>query len=263
MIIDPFILRAIAAGIGIAVITGILGSFVVIKRMAYFGDALAHSALLGISLGALFNFNITLGIISVSFLFAVLLFFLDKNKALATDTLLGILSHAALSFGLVAISFIPDIRMDLYNYLFGDILTVNTSDILWIYGGGTLILSVTIWKWSSLVLMSVNEDLARAEGVKTILNNFIFMLLITLVVAISIRIIGILLITSMLIIPAATARNLAGKPETMALIASVFGIVSVLGGIYGSFQFDTPTGPSIVATASIIFATVMLFFRKK
>jgi len=253
---DPFILRAFAAGIGVALIAGLLVCFVVLQKMAYFGDSLAHSALLGIALGVLFNFDATIGIIVVSFIFAVLLFFLQKRKNLATDTLLGILSHAALSIGLVSISFIESARIDLFSYLFGDILTVQKSDLFWIFGGGFFAVILTLYNWSTLVLMTIHEDLARAEGVKTSLTNLVYMLLIAIVVAISIRIVGILLITSMLIIPAAAARQLVRQPETMALFACLFGCVAVISGIYGSIGFDTPTGPSIVTAASIIFLLV-------
>ncbi len=253
---DPFILRALAAGIGVATISGILGCFVVLQKMAYFGDSLAHSALLGIALGILFDFNITLGTIAVSFTFAILLFSLQRQKILATDTLLGILSHAALSIGIVAISFIDSARMDLFGYLFGDILTVRNQELFWIYGGGIVVISLMLWNWSSLVLMTIHEDLAKAEGVKTLATNLVFMLLITIVVAVSIRIVGILLITSMLIIPAATARQLVRMPETMAILACIFGCLAVIAGIYGSIEFDTPTGPTIVTAASAIFAII-------
>jgi zinc transport system permease protein len=254
--LDPFIVRALAAGIGVAIIAGLLGCFVVLQKMAYFGDSLAHSALLGIALGVLFDFDATIGIIAVSFIFAIFLFFLQRRKILATDTLLGILSHAALSIGLVTISFIESARIDLFSYLFGDILTVQKNDLFWIYGGGIFVVLLTLWNWSSLVLMTIHEDLARAEGVKTLLTNLVYMLLITIVVAVSIRIVGILLITSMLIIPAATARQLVRLPETMAALACLFGCMAVILGIYGSIEFDTPTGPSIVTAASIIFMLV-------
>ncbi len=255
-LLDPFILRALAAGIGVALIAGMLGCFVVLQKMAYFGDSLAHSALLGIALGVLFDFDVTFGIIAVSFVFAILLFALQRRRVLATDTLLGILSHAALSIGLVAISFIGSARIDLFSYLFGDILTVRLQDLLWIYGGGVVVVTLMFMNWSSLILMTIHEDLARAEGVKTLFTNMVFMLLITIVVAVSIRIVGILLITSMLIIPAATARQLVRLPESMAALACLFGCLAVVLGIFGSLEFDTPTGPSIVTAASLIFALV-------
>ncbi|MFC4271580.1 hypothetical protein GQF03_17555 [Sneathiella chungangensis] len=252
--VDDFILRALAAGIGVALIAGPLGCFVVWRRMAYFGDSLAHSALLGIALGLLYGININLGTVIVCTLFALLLVWLQQRRVLATDTLLGILAHAALSIGMVAISFLDNVSFDLYSYLFGDILTVRQIDLYWIYGGGLVVIGLLVFNWSSLTLMTIHEDLARAEGVNTVWANILLMLLMTIVVAVSIRIVGILLITSMLIIPAATARQLVSSPESMAIWAGVFGIIAVIVGISGSVELDTPSGPSIVTAAAVMFA---------
>lgn len=256
--IDDFILRALAAGIGVALIAGPLGCFVVWRRMAYFGDSLAHSALLGIALGLLYGIDINLSTVIVCTVFALLLVWLQQRRVLATDTLLGILAHAALSIGMVALSFLHNVSFDLYSYLFGDILTVGISDLYWIYGGGLIVIGLLVFNWSSLTLMTLHEDLARAEGVNTVWANILLMLLMTIVVAVSIRIVGILLITSMLIIPAATARQLVSSPESMAIWASVLGTIAVVAGIFGSVEFDTPSGPSIVTAAAIIFALFSL-----
>nr|WP_246157149.1 iron chelate uptake ABC transporter family permease subunit [Sneathiella litorea] len=256
---DDFILRALAAGIGVALIAGPLGCFVVWRRMAYFGDSLAHSALLGIALGLLYGININLGTVIICSLFALLLVWLQQRRVLATDTLLGILAHAALSIGMVALSFLNNVSFDLYSYLFGDILTVRISDLYWIYGGGLFVIGLLVMNWSSLTLMTLHEDLARAEGVNTVWANILLMLLMTIVVAVSIRIVGILLITSMLIIPAATARQLVSSPENMAIWAAILGLIAVVAGISGSIEFDTPSGPSIVTAAAIMFALLSIF----
>ena len=264
---DDFILRAIAAGIGVALIAGTLGCFVVWRRMAYFGDSLAHSALLGIALGLLYNINTNLGTVIICSLFAIILVWLQQKRILATDTLLGILAHAALSIGMVAISFVDQTSFNLHSYLFGDILTVTPNDLYWIYGGGIIVFALLIKNWSSLTLITINEDIAKAEGVKTLLMNFLLMFLMTIVVAVSIRIVGILLITSMLIIPAATARHLSRSPESMAITASLLGVIAVLLGVFGSLHFDTPSGPSIVTASAFIFTilfptSIILKIRK-
>ncbi len=262
---DPFILHALAAGIGVVVIAGVMGCFVVWRRMAYFGDSLAHSALLGISLGLLTGINVNVGTILVCSSFAILLVWLQQKRVLATDTLLGILAHAALSIGMVTLSFLHQ-RIDLHAYLFGDILTVSGQELAWVYGGGLVVLTLLYANWSSLVLMTIHEDLAKAEGVKTLATQLLFMFLMTIVVAVSIRVVGILLITSMLIIPAATARQFSRSPEAMAFIAAFFGVVSVVVGVLGSLQLDTPSGPTIVTAAALMFATlfpVALFLQNK
>ncbi len=253
---EPFILRALAAGIGVAVIAGIMGCFVVWRRMAYFGDSLAHSALLGVALGLATGISTHIGTVVICSLFALLLLWMQQKKVLATDTLLGILAHAALSVGMVTISLL-DQRIDLHAYLFGDILTVTMQDLWWIYAGSAVVLIALLFNWSSLVLMTVHEDLARAENVRVFLMHLLLMFLMTIVVAVSIRIVGILLITSMLIIPAATARQLVRSPETMAMVATLLGIIAVTLGMWGSVALDTPSGPSIVAASAALFS--MLF----
>ena len=250
---DPFILRALAAGVGVAIITGMIGCFVVWRRMAYFGDSLAHSALLGIALGLATGVGVNLGTVIVCCVFALLLVWLQQKKVLATDTLLGIMAHAALSIGMVTISLLNQ-RIDLHAYLFGDILTITSSELWWIYSGGIIVLVLLLLNWSSLVLMTIHEDLARAENIPTFFAHVLLMVLMTIVVAVSIRTVGILLITSMLIIPAATARQLVRSPEAMAVTASFLGIIAVFAGMFGSMAFDTPSGPSIVVAAAALFA---------
>ena len=253
---EDFVLRALAAGIGVALIAGALGCFVVWRRMAYFGDSLAHSALLGVALGILYGFSVHLGTIVVCSAFAVLLVWLRQKNVLATDTLLGILAHAALSVGVVAVSFLDSPRFDLHGYLFGDVLAVTARDLYWIYGGAAIVLGLLMANWSSLTLMTIHEDLARAEGVNTFWMHMLLMFLMTVVVAVFLRIVGILLITSMLIIPAATARQLVRSTGAMAVAAALLGAAAVIAGIFGSMVFDTPSGPSIVAAASLMFAVV-------
>ena len=254
---DPFIVRALLAGVGVALITGVIGCFVVWRRMAYFGDSLAHGALLGVALGLALGMSTNLGAMFVCLVFALLLLGLQHKKFLATDTILGILAHAALSVGMVVISLLEQ-SVDLHAYLFGDILTVTVQELWWIYLGGALVFLMLIWNWSRLVLMTIHEDLAEAEHVPTFLMQLLLMLLMTIVVAVSIRIVGMLLITSMLIIPAATARQLARSPEAMAGMASLLGVVAVVLGVYGSMVFDTPSGPSIVVASASLFLLVLL-----
>lgn len=253
--LDPFILKALAAGIGVAIIAGVMGCFIVWRRMAYFGDSLSHSALLGIALGLTFNISSDVSIVLVCSTFAFLLVWLQQRQILAIDTLLGILAHAALSLGMVTISFLHQ-RINMQAYLFGDILTVTSSELIWIYAGSIFVIGMLVTFWSSFVLMTLHEPLAKAEGVNTFVMQLLFMFLTTLVVAVSIRIVGILLITSMLIIPAATARQVGSSPERMAFASCCIGVLSVIVGLYGSMVFDIPTGPSIVTVATILFVAI-------
>ena len=256
--IEPFILRAVIAGIGVAIIAGAIGCFVVWRKMAYFGDSLAHSALLGVTLGLVLGISTNLGTIIICSIFAIVLIWLQQKKILATDTLLGILAHSALSVGMVTLSLLER-SVDLHSYLFGDILAVNSSEIYYILFGGFFVLIFLYFNWSSFVLMTIDEKLARAEGINVVINQLLIMLLMTIVVAVSFKIVGLLLITSLLIIPAASARQLAHSPELMAVVSSVLAVFSVILGILGSIYFDTPSGPSIVVMSALIFVIVSIF----
>ena len=250
---DDFLVRAFLGGCGVALVAGPFGSFVVWRRLAYFGDTLAHSALLGVAIGFLFEVNLTLGVLVVCQFLALLLFFGQRQKLLSSDTLLGILAHGALSVGLVALAFMEDVRVDLMSYLFGDILAIGNVDLVWIFVGGGIALGALLFLWRPLLMITVHEDIARVEGVAVDRINWCFLALIALTVAIMMKVVGLLLVTSLLIIPAATARRFAGNPELMALFASLIGCLAVAGGLYGSFAWDTPTGPSIVVAGCILF----------
>lgn len=250
---EPFFLRALLAGVMVAAVAAPLGCFAVWRRMAYFGDALAHSALLGVALGLMSGAGVTPGVVAVCALFAVLLLWLQQKKLLATDTLLGILAHSALSLGLVAISLLDRPDLDVHAYLFGDILTVREEELWWIGGGSLLALGLLLWHWPSLVLMTLHEDLARAEGVCGFRTHCVLMGLMTVIVAVSLQVVGVLLMTSLLIIPAAAARQLARSPSGMAMGGMGLGIVAVVAGLHASLAWDIPSGPAIVCAAAGAF----------
>lgn len=260
---SEFIILALLGGIGVACIAGPLGSFVVWRRMAYFGDTLAHSALLGISLGFLLEVNLNLAVIACCVVLALILVILQKQRIIATDTLLGIMAHSALSLGLVAVALL-DVRVDLMAYLFGDLLAITREDLYWIYGGGILVLLLLWYLWRPLLAITINEELAQVEGVNVPLTRLVLMLLIAVVIAIAMKIVGLLLITSLLIIPAATARRLAFTPEQMAFGAALAGILAVAGGLTVSWNLDTPAGPSVVVCSLALFILLYsLPFRER
>lgn len=255
---DDFFTRALVAGIGIAMTAGPLGCFIIWRRMAYFGDTMAHSALLGVALSLLLDLNLIVSVFAVASLVAILLLLLQRAGTLSADALLGILSHASLSVGLVLLAFMTWVRVDLVSFLFGDILAVSRSDIDVIWGGGVLVLIALAYLWRPLIASTVSEDIAEAEGLAPRRARLYFMLLLALVIAIAMKIVGILLITSLLIIPAATARRWSRSPEIMAALSAVIGAAAVAGGLFGSLRFDTPSGPSIVVAALAIFVVSLL-----
>lgn len=256
--LDDFFTRALIAGIGVALVAGPLGCFIVWRRLAYFGDTLSHAALLGVALAFLFEINITLAVFAVSACVSIALMLLQKRATLSADALLGLLAHSALALGLVVLAFMTWVRMDLMGFLFGDILAVSRTDIAVIWLGGALVLAVLAAIWRPLFAATVNRELAEAEGMNPERANIIFMLLMAAVIAISMKIVGVLLITAMLIIPAAAARRFASGPEQMALLAALIGAVAVIGGLFGSLEWDTPAGPSIVVAALALFVVSIL-----
>ena len=260
--LNDFFVRALVAGIGVAMVAGPLGCFIVWRRMAYFGDTLSHAALLGVALSLLLEVNTMLAVFVVSVGLSVLLLLLRRREGLSSDALLGLLSHSALAIGLVCLAFMTWVRMDLMGLLFGDILAVSRFDILIIYGGGAAVLGGLFYVWRALFAGTVSPDLAAAEGMSPERANLIFMLLLAAVIAIAMKIVGVLLITALLIIPAATARQFSSGPEQMAAIASVLGAVSVVTGLFASLNLDTPSGPSIVVAATLLFAVSLLPLRR-
>jgi len=251
--LDDFFTRALMAGVGIALAAGPLGCFVVWRRMAYFGDTMAHSALLGVALAVMFQINVVAGVFVVATVASLALLLLQKQEALSTDALLGILSHSTLAIGLVMVAFMSTVRFDLMGLLFGDILAVSKLDLALIWGGGAAVLAILAWLWKPLLAATVNPEIAEAEGLRPERARIIFMLLMAAVIAIAMKVVGIMLITSLLIIPAATARRLSATPEMMAIVAALAGAVAVVVGLTGSLQFDTPSGPSIVVAALLLF----------
>ena len=257
-------IRALIGGSGVAAVAGPLGAFVVGRRMAFFGGTLSHSALLGVALGFLLGINLNVGIFAVTAVVAVSLVALGRRAHLSDDTLLGILAHASLALGLIVLAPMEARRVDLMAYLFGDVLAATIGDIALIYGGGAVVIGVLVFLWRPLLSATVHEELAAVEGVPVTAVNLGFMMLLAMVVALAMKIVGILLVTSLIIIPAATARRFSATPEAMAVLAAVIGCLAVAGGLAGSMAFDTPSGPSIVVAAFVlfVFSALMPPFRR-
>ncbi len=254
---DDFLLRALIGGLLLTIATGPLGCLVVWQRMAYFGAALAHASLLGIAIGLWLNINLQLSILLICIIISILLVMLERRRLFNSDTVLGILAHASLALGLVVIALVPSLRIDLVGYLFGDILSVSKVDIIWLIGGVSVTLIVLKLIWRPLLSLTLQRELALVDGVAENRTRLLFLLLLSLLVALSIQVVGLLLIVSMLLIPAATARHFAHSPEQMAVIAAAVGMLAVLLGLGLSMTADTPAGPSIVVAASLLFAVTL------
>ncbi|WP_101069014.1 metal ABC transporter permease [Roseovarius salinarum] len=257
---DDFMTRATLGGMGTALAAAPLGCFVVWRRMAYFGDATAHAAILGVALSLAVELPIFAGAMVIALVMAAAVTLLS-GRGYAMDTLLGVMAHSALAFGLVAVSFLSGIQLDLMAYLFGDILAVSRGDLAVIWGGAALVVALVAWRWSALLTATLNPDLARAAGIDPRREAMVLTLALAVVVAVAIKVVGVLLITAMLIIPAATARPFARTPEAMALVAAGIAVAGAWTGLQASYHLDTPTGPTIVCVIAILFAASTLLTR--
>ncbi len=248
-----FLLYSLAVGVAIALISGPLGSFIVWRKMAYFGDTLAHSALIGVALGLFLEINVAVTIVFTCILIASLLVFLEHRQSLSTDTLLGVISHGSLAFGLVCVSLFSSQRINLFAYLFGDMLTITLQEVVVIYAVVAAMLGLLVWLWKPLLMITVDRDLARVEGLNVTALRLTLMMMVALVIAFAMKVVGVMLITALLIIPAATARRLTRSPEAMAIVASGLGVLAVMFGLGGSYWLDIPAGPSVVLAALLLF----------
>lgn len=247
------IFPAWSAGILLSLITAPLGAFVVWRKMAYFGDTLAHSALLGVALGIFLEINPYLSILILTLLLAAGMVWLESNSKYSVDTILGIIAHSCLSLGVVTVGLLENVRVDLMGYLFGDLLAVNYQDLIFIAGGVVVVLTALLYFWKPLISITVSPELAQVEGINIAAMRFILMMLTALTIAVSMKFVGALIITSLLIIPAATARRFSRTPETMAFSAILVSMLAVSMGLILSAFYNTAAGPSVVISSSLLF----------
>lgn len=247
--IPEFLLRALLGVSLLAVVTGPVGCLIVWRRMAFFGDTLAHAALLGIALALAFKLPVTLGILLSSSAVALVLARMNRRE-IASDTLLGVLSPTALALGLLALSRMPDVRVDLMGYLFGDILAISWTE-LWgmlALAGGTIVVLSLLWK--KLLASVVAPDLAQVAGLPLRWLETVLLLLLAFIIALGIQMVGVLLLSALLLIPTTIARRFSSSPEQMALLSICSGVISGIAGLALSYLYDWPAGPAIVASAA-------------
>ena len=251
--LDDFLVRAVLAAVGAALAAAPLGVFVVWRRMAYFGDATAHAAVLGVALALAMSAPVFAGTLVVALAMALTVARL-AGRGYGAAMVLGVAAHGALAFGLVAVSFLQGPRLDLEAYLFGDILAVGKADLAVIWGGGAVVAVLIGWRWQALVTSTVSEDLAFAAGIDPKRERLILMLALALVVAVALKVVGALLIGALLIIPAAAARPWSRTPEVMLAGTAALGVLSALGGLWCAWVLDLPAGPAVVCAAAVLFA---------
>ncbi len=256
-----FMLRACLAGMGISLVAGPMGSLMIWRRMACFGDALAHSTLLGVSIALLISINIYFSLFSLCLLVAIMLVGLSKRHYLAYDTILGILSHTLLALGLIVATQLKEIRVDLLGYLYGDILSVTWQDIYWVFGISIMSLMSLIKLWHQLLSITIHEELAIVEGVAVVRVKWAYVIIMSMIFAIAMKLIGALLIIALFVIPPSIARSFATTPAQMAIGGSLFSMLSVFIGLWASLHWDWPAGPAIAVSATFMFM-LSLFIKR-
>jgi zinc transport system permease protein len=257
---DDFLVRAALAGLGVALATAPLGCFVVWRRMAYFGDATAHAALLGVALALALDGPVMIGVLAVALVIALLVSTMS-GRGLGEDTLLGVLAHSMLAIGLLSVSLLNGVRVDLMAYLVGDILAVSKQDLAIIWGGGFAVVGLILWRWQALLAVTLSPDLAQASGINARREQLVLTISLAIVVAVAIKVVGALLISALLIIPAAAARPLVRTPEAMVILTAVIGSFAALGGLGAAFRWDTQTGPTIITIAAAVFLVTQVGSR--
>ncbi len=246
------------AGVGIAISSGILGCFVIWRRMAYFGDAVSHSALLGIALSILVAIEVDIAIIMVCALFAIILAMLQQNRFFTTDSILGILAHASLGIGMAIVGISGGEHIDIHHFLFGDILKVSMQNVGVIFIAAAITALLIFKNWQSLCVLTICPDLAKSEGSSPVRLEILLILLIAVFVGIAIKIFGVLLVTSMLIIPPACARIFSSSPVAMVFSSIFFAIISVVLGVFLTESFHVESGPAIVVCSTFILFILSL-----
>lgn len=256
--LEPFLFRALIAGLGLAVVSAPLGCFIVWQRLAYFGETVAQASLLGVALGLALQVDLTFGVLVVAIAVAFLLVALGRQEVVALDSILGLLHHTALAVGVIATSMIRGKPVDLLGFLFGDVFAITSTDVIWIFAGGIVVLAVGAWLWQPLLRLAVHEELAAAEGVSRQQVRTIFTVLLAVTIAVAMKIVGILLVMAFLVVPAVAARPLTGTPERMVGLTALIACASVVVGLWLSVTFDWPGGPSIVIVMSVVAALSLM-----
>lgn len=258
---EDFMIRAALSGIALSMVTGPVGCLILWRKLAYFGDTLAHSALLGVVVALFLQIDAVIGVFVIASLISLAMIALRRMSIFSGDAALGILSHSALALGLIAISVSDTGNLHLNSILFGDILAVSWQDV-WVSAGVAFVILLSLIKlWRTLIAQTVSSEITNAEGIGLRGSEIVFMILCSGLVAIAMKITGVLLISALLILPAAIARIFARSPEQMAVLAAIVGAVCVVGGLMASLQYDVPSGPAIIVTAAALFVVGLILSR--
>ncbi|MFT7086926.1 MAG: zinc transport system permease protein [Rickettsiales bacterium] len=254
---EPLFIKALIAGIGVAIALAPIGVFVLWKKMAYFSDAISHSAIFGLAIATIIAVSPMYGIVLCAVIFCFLMFIIGKQNLYSIDSIIGITSATLLSIGMILLAFFPS-EIELEEYLFGDLLNLENYQITIIYAAAALVvLAISLW-FKKLLLSTINPDLAKISGIKTENLELKFLLLTAIIVACLVKIVGIFLITSMMILPAAIGRNFSKTPTHMIFLSLAFAIFSIVGGLFFAVFFNLPSSPAIIGFSALILILSIL-----
>lgn len=262
MFTEAFMQRALAAAVLLGPICALLGVFVTARRMAFFSDTIAHGALTGVALGIWLGFaDLTLPMVLFSLAIAAAIIFLKEKTELLTDTIMALLLSGSVALGILILSLAKTSPGQIHAYLFGDILAISTRDI-WLSAALFVVVFVGLFKWlSPLALMTASEELAHVCGIPIRAANYLFVLVVTFAVALSIRSLGIILVTSLIVVPPATARNISRNLRQQIIASVIVGLIGSVGGTILSDRLDVPAGPAIVLSCIALFMISLAFGR--
>ena len=246
------------AGCLIALAAAPLGSLLVWRKLAYFGDSLSHATLLGVALSLWLHVPVWGGLVAVCVMLALVLASLLGKQQLPSDALLMAVSTTTLSAGLVVIGGMDGVRVDLLSYLFGDLLSIGATDLPVLAGGLMAVLAIVIYFWRDLLLAAIDEDLAAVEGLPVVKLRMLLLVLLALVVTVAMKAVGSLLITALLVMPTLVARPLVNTPTQMVLLAGLASMIAITMGLLSSFYWDTAVGASIILSIALLFIVVQI-----
>ncbi|MFA9457300.1 metal ABC transporter permease [Halalkalibacter sp. AB-rgal2] len=258
-----YLQNALLAGILVGIICGMVGCFIILRGMALMGDAISHAVLPGVVIAYLLGASFFIGAMITGVLTAIAIGYVSQNSRIKHDSSIGIMFTAAFALGIVLITYNRGSGVDLWHILFGNVLAVGTSDLWMTIGIGIAVIALILLFYKQLLISTFDPTMAQAIGLPTQLIHYLLMIILTLVTVASLQSVGIVLVVAMLITPGATAYLLTDRLPVMLGLASLFGVISAIVGVYGSFIYDVATGASIVLVASVLFVIAFLFSPKQ
>jgi zinc transport system permease protein len=260
-LLDDFMLRALLAGLIMVLIAAPMGCLMVWQRLAFLSDTLGHAAVLGVGLGLLLQLQPIFGVLAVALVIVFSLSRVSSFNSALSETTLAIISHTGLAGGIILVGLLPGPSINLEAILFGDLLATTRGDLLNLLLTTTLLVVLLLRHWRAFVAVSVSREIAQAEGIEVRRVQFLMYVMIALLVAVMMKVMGVLLIAAMLVIPTSSARLFSRSPEQMVVISGLYGLAALAGGMTGSFHFDWQTGPAIVVSATLLLLLTLALTR--